>query len=153
MYTATPGAARDDLLITPRRSPYRFVLIPAAVAAAVAHIPVTAAHLAEAPYIGVLFIELTAALLILAAAAVIADSTAIYLATIVVCTTAVVAYAATRTFAFPQIADDVGNWLEPLGIVSIASESVVIAAGLAALRPRRSIADGLPDTLRTVQRT
>ena len=44
-------------------------------------------------------------------------------------------YAATRFIAFPMLADDVGNWLEPLGVLSGAAESVVVvAAALALLR-------------------
>jgi hypothetical protein len=33
-----------------------------------------------------------------------------------------------------MLADDVGNWLEPLGVVSIVSESIAVAAALVALR-------------------
>jgi hypothetical protein len=128
----TPPAS--ELLLVPRRSPYRFVLVPAAVAAAVAHLPVTGQHLREAPYMGVLFIVLTAALLVLATAALIRDSTAVYAATILTCALAIVGYAATRTVAFPLLADDVGNWLEPLGVVSVLSEFVALAAGVAAVR-------------------
>jgi len=32
-----------------------------------------------------------------------------------------------------MLADDVGNWLEPLGVVSICSESLAVAAAIAAL--------------------
>jgi hypothetical protein len=124
---------RDDLLIAARRSPYRFLLAPAAVVAAIAHIPVTGPHLQEAPYMGVLFIVLTAALFFLAMAALIRDSAAVYLATILTCAMALIGYAATRTVAFPKLADDVGNWLEPLGILSVLTEALALAAGLAAL--------------------
>jgi hypothetical protein len=122
-----------ELLRVPRRSPYRFVLVPAAVVAAVAHIPVTGQHLREAPYMGVLFILLTAALLILATAALIRDTTAVYLLTVLTCALAILGYAATRTVAFPLLADDVGNWLDPLGVVSVLSESVALLVGVAAL--------------------
>lgn len=28
--------------------------------------------------------------------------------------------------AFPQLADDVGNWLEPLGVVSVLAETAAV---------------------------
>ncbi|AYG78235.1 hypothetical protein DWB77_00342 [Streptomyces hundungensis] len=43
---------------------------------------------------------------------------------------AVLAYLASRLTALPQIGDDVGNWSEQLGLVSITSE--FLAATLAA---------------------
>jgi cytochrome bd-type quinol oxidase subunit 2 len=133
-----PLWTRDELLNERRHSPYRFVLAPAAVVAAVAHIPVTGPHLREAPYMGVLFIVLTVALLVLAAGALIRDSTAVYLATILTCALAIIGYAATRTVAFPQLTDDVGNWLEPLGVVSILSEALTLVAAIAGLRYRQT---------------
>jgi hypothetical protein len=123
-----------ELLTTALHNPYRFVLAAAAADAAIAHIPVVAPHLQQAPYMGVLFIALIAALVVLAIAALVRDSAAVYLATVLTCALAIAGYAATRTIAFPQLADDVGNWLEPLGIVSILSEALALAAGLAALR-------------------
>jgi cytochrome bd-type quinol oxidase subunit 2 len=128
-----PTPTRDELLRA-RRSPYRFLLIPGAVVAAIAHIPVIGPHLREATYMGVLFIVLTVALLVLATAALIRDSGAVYLATILTCALAIIGYAATRTVAFPQLADDVGNWLEPLGVVCVLSEALTLVAGIAALR-------------------
>ncbi|WP_137121166.1 hypothetical protein [Segeticoccus rhizosphaerae] len=119
-------------------SPWRLLLAPAAVVAAVAHIPVTGEHLHEAPYMGVLFILLTIACLALAAAAVAHDSAAVYLGATAVCGLAVLGYAATRIVAFPMLADDVGNWLEPLGIVSVISELTVVASAQLALRSNSS---------------
>jgi hypothetical protein len=110
--------------------------------AVVAHIPMTGPHLQEVPYMGVMFIVLTAALFFLAAAALIRDSAAVYLATILTCALAITGYAATRTVAFPSLADNIWNWLEPLGIVSILSEALALAAGIAALyRPSTLPAD------------
>ena len=129
---------RIGLLTVALRSPCRFVLALAAAVAAGAHIPVIGPHLQEAPYMGVLFVVLTVALFFLAATALIRDSAAVHLATILTCALALIGYAATRTVAFPLLADDVGNWLEPLGIVSVLSEATALAAGLAALRrPQR----------------
>lgn len=105
--------------------------------AAVAHIPVIGPHLAEAPYMGVLFLVLTAGCLAIAAAALVGDTTAVYRLATLTCGLAVLGYVATRAVAFPMLADDVGNWLEPLGVVSVASELVVVAAAVSALTSRR----------------
>lgn len=118
-------------------SRWRPVVVAATVVAAAAHIPVIGPHLDEAPYMGVLFIVLTVACAVLAVAALVRDSRAVYALVVVTCGLAVVGYAATRLVAFPMLADDVGNWLEPLGVVSIAAESVAVAAAIAALTRHR----------------
>jgi len=41
-----------------------------------------------------------------------------------------------RIVAFPELSVDVGDWWEPLGVVSIAAETVVVAAALVVLRRR-----------------
>lgn len=114
-------------------SPWRPVVILASVVAALAHIPVIGPHLDEAPYMGALFIVLTIACAILAAALLVRDSRAVYWLAVLTCGLALLGYAATRLVEFPMLSDDVGNWLEPLGVVSITSESVAVAAALAAL--------------------
>jgi hypothetical protein len=114
-------------------APLRWPLAGAAIVAAVAHLPVISPHLEEAPYMGVLFIVLTGACLILAAAALGHDSPAVYAASAVTCGSAIIGYVATRLVAFPMLADDVGNWYEPLGVVSVLSESAVVLLSIAAL--------------------
>lgn len=115
-------------------SRFRPLVVLSAVVAAVAHIPVIKPHLSEAPYMGALFIVLTAACLVLAMTLTIHDGAVVYGLSILTCGLAVVGYAATRLVAFPMLADDVGNWLEPLGVVSIAAESIVVAGASLALR-------------------
>ena len=117
----------------PIGAPHRWPLAGAAIVAAVAHIPVISPHLEEAPYMGVLFIVLTGACLILAAGALVYDSPAVYAASALTCGSAVLGYAATRLIAFPMLADDVGNWYEPLGVVSVLSESAVVLLSIAVL--------------------
>ncbi|MGH3783531.1 MAG: hypothetical protein ACRDRO_23650 [Pseudonocardiaceae bacterium] len=125
------------VLTAPKRSPWRWVLAPAAAVAAVSHIPVIAQHLDEAPYMGVLFIVLTAACLALAVAALIRDTAVVYGLAVLTCGLAIIGYIATRLVAFPQLADDVGNWLEPLGIVAILAEVVVVIAAVNGVAARR----------------
>ncbi len=129
----------DEFLWTPRRRPWRWVVAAAAALAALAHIPVIGPHLHEAPYMGEEFVVLTVACLLLAIAAIVCDSAAVYGLTVVTCGLAVVGYVATRLVAFPQLNDDVGNWFEPLGVVSVLAEGAAVAAailGLRAVRPR-----------------
>jgi hypothetical protein len=122
----------------PLRRPQRRLVAVGAVVAAAAHIPVIGPHLEEAPYMGVLFVVLTVGCLAIAAAALVRDTAAVYGLAVLTCGPAVLGYIATRLVAFPLLADDVGNWLEPLGVLSVLSESLVVVAALAVLttRPR-----------------
>ncbi|HEY9469754.1 MAG TPA: hypothetical protein VIQ76_09080 [Propionibacteriaceae bacterium] len=126
-------------VLLPMRSTLRWPMAVAAVGAAAAHIPVIAPHLKEAPYMGVLFILLTIACIALAMAAMTCDAPVVYLAAATICGLTIIGYAATRLVPFPMLADDVGNWLEPLGVVSIVAETVVVASSIAALRCRRLV--------------
>lgn len=117
-------------------SPWRWVAVGAAVVAAVAHLPVTPEHLHEAPYMGALFAAFALAALAGAAALLLADTAPRYALLGSLCAVAVATYAATRLVAFPQLADDVGNWTDPLGIVSVATELAAAAACALALRQR-----------------
>jgi hypothetical protein len=113
------------------------VVAVAALVAAAAHVPVIAPHLDEAPYMGVLFVVLTVGCLVIATAALVRDTAAVYALAVLTCGLAVLGYAATRLVAFPMLGDDVGNWLEPLGIISVVSELVVVGAAVMALRRSR----------------
>jgi hypothetical protein len=135
-------------LLYRRQSRLRWLLGVAAVLAAAAHVPVIGPHLHEAPYMGVLFIVLTIACVVLAAAALTRDRAAVYALAVLTCGLAVIGYVATRLTAFPMLADDVGNWAEPLGLVSIASESIVVMAALLVLvRVRRIRPTGVRSSL------
>jgi hypothetical protein len=128
--------ANDDMSFqwTPRRSPWRWLLAATAIVAALAHIPVIAPHLNEAPYMGEEFIVLTVACLLIAIAAAVCDSALVYLLGTITGGLALGGYVATRLTAFPQLADDVGNWFEPLGVVSVLAEVGMLCAALAGLR-------------------
>ena len=110
--------------------------------AAAAHVPVIPEHLREAPYMGWLFVGFTVVAAITAVVvAVRGTAPAPFFAAGALCAAAIGAYALTRLIAFPELADDVGNWGEPLGVTSVASEAVVVAlAAVCAsrVRPRRA---------------
>lgn len=116
-----------------QQSGWRWLMVPAVLVAAAAHLPVIAPHLQEAPYMGVLFVVLTGACVLLASAAISWDTPLVYALSVLTCGSAVLGYIATRVLSFPMLADDVGNWLEPLGVVSIVSEGIVVVTAALAL--------------------
>ena len=126
-----------DFFWLPLRSGWRWALAVFSAVSAIAHLPVIPEHLREAPYMGEEFIVLTVGCLLIGAAALICDSAALYLLAVVACGLAITGYVATRVVAFPSLADDVGNWFEPLGVVSIAAETGVVVTSLCALATQR----------------
>ena len=101
--------------------------------AAIAHVPVIPGHLRDAPYMGVLFVAFTVVAAALAVTVALRGSASLpFVISGVVCAVAIATYCLTRLVAFPQLGDDVGNWGETLGLVSIASEAVVVALSVAA---------------------
>ena len=125
-------------------SGWRWILAIGAFAAAAAHVPVIGPHLSEAPYMGGLFIVLTAACVGLGVAALTKDVLAVYAMSVVTCGLAILGYVATRLVGFPMLGDDVGNWLEPLGLVSIGSEAAVVVAAVSVLRSATSTSRPAP---------
>lgn len=114
------------------RRPLRAVVVGALLTAAAAHIPVIPEHLHEAPYMGVAFIAFTAAATALAGVIACGGGRRADLMATALCVAAITAYALTRLVAFPELGDDVGNWTETLGLVSIAAEAVVVVASVVA---------------------
>ncbi|WP_170133292.1 hypothetical protein [Arthrobacter livingstonensis] len=119
------------LLGRPVKHPLRALPVVALIVAGAAHIPVIPAHLHEAPYIGVLFIVLTAASFVLAAVLALGDVSVAYFSTAAVMALALLAYVVSRTIGLPQIGDDIGNWLEPLGVVSVIAEATACLSAIA----------------------
>jgi hypothetical protein len=112
--------------------------------AAAAHVPITGEHLREAPYIGIGFVALEIACLALAVLFVLRERRAVWLAAALVGGAAVAAYALSRSVALPQVADDLGDWANPLGMVAVAAESlltVVAATVLLTRSPRPATRD------------
>ena len=102
--------------------------------AALAHVPLIPEHLEEAFYMGNLFVGFSISAFGVATALALRPSRFWYAAATALCAAALGAYVATRLVAFPQLADDVGVWAEPLGLASIAAETAVVVLGLVALR-------------------
>ena len=115
---------------------WRIVLIPAAMVTTATHVPITEDHLKEAPYIGLSFMLLEASGLVLAVLLMLRDDRLLYIACAAVGGLAILAYILSRSIGLPQIGDDVGNWAEPLGVVAVAAEAVLLIGGLAAASGR-----------------
>ncbi|MGH9107696.1 MAG: hypothetical protein ACRDZX_18070 [Acidimicrobiales bacterium] len=94
-------------------------------------------HLHEAPYVGALFIALTAGCVLLGATLAVADRPAVWAAAGLVMLAAASAYVLSRSVGLPEIGDDTGNWLGPLGVVSLAAEAVTLTLAALALGRRR----------------
>jgi len=100
-------------------------------AAGLAHLPVTREHLREAPYVGVSFAVFAAVGVALGIYLWVRPASRRGIAIAgALCAAAVATYAATRLVAFPQIGDDVGNWLEPWGVVSVVLEVLAVVAAV-----------------------
>ena len=133
---------------SPLHSPLRWTAAVLLLTTAATHVPLVPEHLEEAPYVGVLFIALSVAALVLAVLVMVRDTPLVWGATGVMSLLAVVAFLASRTVGLPQIGDDVGNWTEPLGLPAVAAETLALLAAAVVLyadasrrhtRPRRAV--------------
>jgi len=118
-------------------SPWRWPTAALLLLVAAAHIPLIREHLVEAPYIGVLFILLTAACILLAAAVIAVDTAVVWEIIRAVSLLALAAFLISRTVGLPQIGDDVGNWTEPLEYPALAAETLSAVVATVVLRGSR----------------
>ena len=132
----TTAPARSSVRPT-ARSPLRWVAALTLLATGATHIPVIVEHLHEAPYIGVLFLALTAVTFTLALVLVDTDRPLVWAASAVICALAVGGYLLSRATPLPQIGDDVGNWTEPLGLAAISVEATTVLLAAWRLLSRR----------------
>lgn len=135
--STTSGSSVPPVHATPTTAPLAVptrsadLLVAAlAIAAAAAHVPVIPPHLQEAPYMGVLFVLLTGALMICAYAILISTARLWRTAAVALAGATVAGYCLTRLVPLPLLADDVGNWLEPLGVVSVVAELGIVSVGI-----------------------
>ncbi len=91
----------------------------------------------EAPYLAVGYLALIGLALLTAESLVRRDTVLGWLAALGLSAATVAGFVATRTVGLPGATDDIGNWLEPLGLASLFVEGVVILLALAGLLRRR----------------
>lgn len=100
-----------------------------ALTAAGLHLPVLVDHLTEAAYMGGLFAAFALVNCAFAAALVTRPTPTAFLGVALLNAAAVGTYVATRLVAFPQLADDVGAWVEPWGVLAITAELLTATVG------------------------
>jgi hypothetical protein len=111
-----------DLHLSPA-SQWRWPAVTALALTAGIHIALVPAHLREAPYAGALFISLSAAALAIAILLVAFDHRLVWLGAGALSLTALLAYVVSRSVGLPLLADDVGDWLNSLGVAAVLSET------------------------------
>jgi hypothetical protein len=116
----------------------------------VAHVPATAPHLEEVPYLGGSFLVLEVVLVGLAVLLLAADGPLVWAAAGSTAGAALVAYAVSRTVGLPAATDDVGNWGEPLGVVAVTAEGALVLFALLHRRPASALSRVGPGLLAAV---
>lgn len=120
-----PGSGPvHDFFTIALRSGWRWLAMSMLLVSALAHTTVVAPGLAETTYMGVLFIGLILADLMLIAALWIRDSPATWTLTAIITGLAFLAYVLSRTVGLPQSSGYIGDWVSGPGLASIASEAV-----------------------------
>ncbi len=102
-------------------------------ATAAIHIALVPGHLREAPYAGALFIALAASALITGVLLLAAADRFAWGAAGALAALAVVGYAVSRSIGLPSMSDDIGDWLNPLGLAALACEAAVVTMAARAL--------------------
>lgn len=128
---------RTTLRTTLTAPPYFRVL---AVPAALALLALAAVHLIDGPsstsdqfYVGALELALAAASAPLAVMLLARPVPALWHVAGAMCTAALLVFIASRTVGLPGSTDDIGNWGQALGILSVAVEGAVVALAATAL--------------------
>lgn len=116
---------------------------PLAVPAAIALLALALVHVLDGPgslsaqfYVGALELALAAACVPLALLLLTYPVRLFWLSAAALCTLALLVYIASRTVGLPGSTDDIGNWSQTLGVLSVACELAVIALATLVVRPR-----------------
>ena len=92
----------------------------------VVHIADLGGKLSEVPYLGYAYLALILGSVV-AAFPILRNNRQGWLLGGALALGAIIAYTLTRTTGLPNAMDDIGNWLEPLGVVALLSEAVMVA--------------------------
>lgn len=100
----------------------------------------------EVRYLGVGYIGVIIASLILAERIIRKPAALDYLATAALSASVLIGFTITRTVGLPGAMDDIGNWLEPVGLVSILVEVLVVWNAIAAYAKDHAIPSRISDS-------
>ena len=89
--------------------------------------------LAETPYLGVIHIVLIIAAFVLTERLFVVGSRLDFIAAAALSAAVIVAFTINRTVGMPGATGDIGNWLEPLGLLSLVVEAFVLWQSVAAI--------------------
>lgn len=121
-------------------------------AIALIHLLELQGKLKEVPYLGVGYIVLIVASVISGALLLHSNSKNGWRLAGLAAGATLIGFTLTRTTGLPNSTDDIGNWLEPMGLASIFIEGIVAAVAAYALTTRRVVLSAArPSTNRTVQ--
>lgn len=87
----------------------------------------------ETPYLGVAYILLIVAALVIAERVFTNGTQIDFVAAALLSFSALLAFTVNRTVGMPYATGDIGNWLEPLGLLSLAVEGFVLWQATAAI--------------------
>lgn len=105
---------------------------------ALIHILDLQSKMSEVPYLGWAYVGLIVASLVLADLVVRRRGRSVFLASAGLAAAVILGYVVNRTVGMPNATDDVGNWLEPLGLASLVVEAAVVWFAAAAARLRHA---------------
>ncbi len=123
-FAASELATQDD---SDRNLGRRIVAVMCLVGIALVHLLDLEDKMSEVPYIGVLFIGLIVAALILAEMLIRRDHPLAWLAAGALAASVIAAYALSRSVGLPgEGGEEIGNWTEGLGLASLLLEGALV---------------------------
>jgi len=113
----------------------RVVAIAALVGTAMVHVLQVPDAFADADYLGTLFVLVAVACIALAALMTRTSDDRLWLVTGALPVLVLIGYVLSRTSGLPGFSDDIGEWAEPLALIAIVFESLLICLSAVVLAP------------------
>ena len=139
--------ALEERTTDTQTSNYRTIAVNRRVAVGLGLASVAAIHIldlpgkfAETPYLAAFYVALIIASFVLTERLFVAGTRRDFLAAAALSAAVIVGFTINRTVGMPGATGDIGNWLEPLGLLSIVVEAFVLWQSIAAVvgMPRKA---------------